>query len=1741
VRGRDASVALVSALALAACAATDTSTTSATDTPTTSASRASATIAFERIQISADFTCEGAAFTDLDRDGDQDVIAGPYWHEGPDFSRKHALYEPKVFDPKGYSDAFFTWPEDFDGDGYQDLLYVTFPGRWAAWYRNPLGDPQRGAGHWERHEVLPSVDNESPAFVDVTGDGRRELVFHTGRRFGWAGPDPADPTAPWTFHPLSREFELGPFVHGLGVGDVDGDGRLDVLWRAGWFRQPPVLEGDPEWEFHAHAFGDRYGGAQMHVDDVDGDGDGDVITSLAAHHFGLAWFEQVRTSDGISFVEHRFMDDEPIDSPHGVRFGELHALDLCDVDGDGALDIVTGKRWWSHGAEGDPEPGSKPVVYWFQRARTPDGVDWVPHLVDDDSGVGVALATGDVDGDALPDVVVGNKRGVFVLAQRRSIGAPVPAAGAEKPTFDFESGDLRGWTISGHAFVGQPIEGDAPGARQRESSLHAGARWIGGFEKVGDGPTGSMTSAPFAVEAPWASFLVGGGGDASTRVEVVLAQDQRVLFRTSGAYYESMQRVSVDLSAHVGRPIFLRLVDESSGGWGHVNFDDFRFHAEEPRFERPAGVPAILVVDEVLHAGLAADEAARAMQLATGARVEVVAAEPELHQPIALAVDDRGRLWVAEAFEYPTRAEGDVGRDDVVVFEDKDGDGRHETRTVFLAGLNLVSGLEVGYGGAWIGAAPYLWFVPDADGDLVPDGPPQKVLDGWAFDDTHETLNAFNWGPDGWLYGCHGVFTHSRVGAPGTPDSERTPIDAGVWRFDPRTRRFEVFAWGTSNPWGVDFDQHGQCLITACVIPHLWHMVQGGRYQRQGGSHFDAYAYDEIETIADHRHYLGADPHGGNLRSNSAGGGHAHCGALVALGSAFPPAWRGNVLMGNIHGNRIVADRLERSGSGFVGRHADNYLVANDKWFRAIALEEGADGAVYLIDWYDQQACHLTTPESWDRTNGRLYRVAFGPRVAVPPDLAAQSSRELVAALASEREWLARHALRLLHERGPDPALHAELARGVRDGADDVRRLRSLWALGATGGLDEVLARQFLAAPDEDVVAWTVQLLLEDRSVEPATLAELVRLARASTSARVRLYLASALQRLPVADRWELAAALLARGEDAADQNIPCVLWYGVEPLVPLDPGRALRLASEARIERVARHLVRRAGAEPALHAELVRALAARDNAPHRGWMLAEFQAGIGDQRRLPMPPGWAELRAQLARDPSAEVRDLATALAAVLGDPASFPALRARLADGQQPFEARVAALEGLARGGDPALCGQLRGLLDDEALRGDVLRALVACDDPAVAAEVLARWPTFSPDERRDALNLLSSRRAWAAPLLDALAVGTIARGDVGAFVVRKIENLGDPALVTRVAEVWGRVQATPEAKRRRIDDLKSRLTQAALAGADLPRGRDLYARTCQQCHALFERGGNVGPELTGANRSDLEYLLSNAIDPNAVVAKDYWMTVLSLDDGRLVTGIQVASTPSSITLRAENEDLVVARDEIEESRVAEISLMPEGLLDALGEDEVRDLVAYLQSPKQVPRLATPVNAGEFFDGKSLAGWRGADCWSVSDGEIVGRTAGLPRNEFLRSELELRDFSLSLEVRLVGDEGNSGIQFRSSELEDGEMVGYQADVGPGWWGALYEENARGLLAAATGEEHAVKDGWNRYVIEARGRRVRTWINGQACVDLDDPAGAVGGIVALQIHSGGATEVRFRNLVLEVFEPAVEPAVAPR
>jgi putative membrane-bound dehydrogenase-like protein len=1311
----------------------------------------------------------------------------------------------------------------------------------------------------------------------------------------------------------------------------------------------------------------------------------------------------------------------------------------------------------------------------------------------------------------------------------------LPVGADSKPlNLDFETGTLKDWTAEGEAFAGQPIKGDTVARRRGDmKSRHQGQYWVGGYEVGGDRPQGTLTSVPFTVTHPWCSFLVGGGPHETTCVELVRKDTGEVFSRTSGIEEEDLRRVVADLRPYRGKEIFIRLVDRHSGHWGHVNFDDFRFHSKKPDVP-PRKMPQ--APDVYKYAGLPPDKAAAAMTVPEDFTVKLFAAEPDVCQPIALCLDDRGRLWVAEAYSYPIRRPDKEAKDRIVVFEDTDGDGHFDKRTVFMEGLNLVSGLEVGFGGVWIGAAPYLLFVPVKDGEDKPAGEPRVLLDGWAYQDTHETLNTFSWGPDGWLYGCHGVFTHSRVGKPGTPDRERVPLNAGVWRYHPTRHVFEVFAQGTSNPWGLDFNDRGQAFCEACVIPHCFHIIQGARYLRQAGEHFNPYTYADINTIADHLHWQGANPWAAIDRSGSLGGGHAHCGTLIYLGGAWPAEYRDRMFMGNIHGHRLNVDILKPKGSGYVAGHGKDFLLANDTWARFINMRCGPDGNVYLLDWYDRQACHHGDPKVWDRSNGRIYKICHRGTKPVQADLRKLSAGELVELQLNPNDWYVRHARRLLQERGGSPAVHEGLEKIAFGHADETRRLRGLWALHVTGGLTSERIDKGLADSFPHVRAWTIQLALEAGKASPKLLDKLAEMARGDSSPVVRLYLASGLQRLPLAQRWDVLAALAAHGEDAGDHNLPLMYWYAAEPLAGAEPGRALDLALAAKVPPLLAFTARRiaSAATPEAVGLLVAAVARSDKTEVQTTLLRSLREGLKGRPQVAMPRSWVETAARLRNSSDSGIRTLVLSLGVTFGDPAALAETR-RVLMKETDSGTRQAALAALLDARDKALPPLLHELLADAALRGAALRALGAFDDPRTPAAILAVYGSLNSAEKRDAVATLAARAAYGKALMEAVAAKKVSATDVPADLVRQLRNLHDKELDRRIAEVWGLVRTTP-AERLQLMAHYRRMLRAPAAPPDLALGRALFAKTCAQCHTLFGAGGKVGPDITGSNRPNLDYLLENILDPSAVIPKEYAATLVELKNGRVVTGIVRGETPAAVTVVTANETLTVPRNEIESLQPSTTSMMPDDLLKPLNDSEVRSLVAYLQSPIQVPILATADNARDLFNGKDLSGWVGdPKLWKVEDGEIVGRTAGLSRNEFLKSERIAADFRLTLKVKLTPNKENSGIQFRSEALPGGEVKGPQADIGAGWWGKLYEEHGRGLLWDRSGEQHVKADDWNTYEVLAEGSRVRTWINGQLCVDIDDPKIPRRGIFALQLHSGGPMEVRFKDLRLEVKAAAAD------
>ncbi len=1154
---------------------------------------------------------------------------------------------------------------------------------------------------------------------------------------------------------------------------------------------------------------------------------------------------------------------------------------------------------------------------------------------------------------------------------------------------DFETGDLRDWKAEGDAFEGQPVRGDTVHARRSDmASGHTGNFWVGTYEPKGDKVQGVLSSEPFKVTQPWASFLVGGGSRPETCVELVDLATMKPFLTVSGTDREDMRPVIVDLTQHLGKEIFLNLVDHRTDGWGHLNFDDFRLHAVRPKL--PGAVTAEELrkkqpppTDTVAFAGLSPAEAVKAATLPPGFRLHLAAAEPDVRQPIAFCDDDRGRLWVAEGFTYPKRREEGQGLDRVLCLEDTDGDHVFDRRTVVLENLNLVSGLEWGFGGLWIGAAPHLLFVPIKDGDVpAAAGPAQVLLDGWDYlRDTHETLNTFSWGPDGWLYGCHGVFCPSHVGKPGASEQERQWVDAAVWRYHPTKHRFEVFAEGTSNPWGLDFDEHGQAWIEACVIPHLWHMIQGGRYQRQGGEHYTVgpeetarneasrqkggrkpvfpYVYEDIKTVADHLHYAGADgPHAGNGRSDGAGGGHAHAGMMAYLGTSWPAEYRGNLFLGNIHGQRLNREIPERQGSGYVGHHGPDFLNFNDTWSQTLNHRLDPDGSVYIIDWYDKNQCHHNNVDGHDRSNGRIYKIVYNNQPKTSVDLARLTDLDLAKLVTSPNEWMSRHARRLIQERaarnGFSPEAVAFLEKGLGSSAPEVEKLRLQWALHLAA--PKSLATKQLAETDagEFTRGWALQLALEDKTPDDALLNTLAKLAATDPSPVVRRYVASGLQRLPVAQRWPALAALLQHTEDASDHNLPLLYWYAAEGGVATDADQALALLKTCRIPKVREFIVRRlavAGVDSGLMAKLAPLLTESADVQFHLDLLRGWETALRGRRSAPLPAGWAQVEKTLADSPSTEVRTLVRSLSLTYGSTAALDSLRRTVADTRATTAERLAALDSLLAARDAQLPALLRKLLGDASLRAAALRGLGTFDDPATAPAILAVYVGLSPNEKRDALNTLAGRLSHAKLLLAAVTENKVPRTDLTAELVRQLRAFKDPALSRQLDDFWGLVKESAPDQQKTIEKYRAIYTAGGSQPGDASRGRVVFNQLCSQCHHLFDTGGAVGPDITGANRSDVGYLLENILYPNAVIPMDYRIATIALKDGRVLTGIVKERTAQVVVVQTANEKLTLPAAEVSKVEMSETSMMPEGLVSQLNEQQLRDLLFYLSRPGQVP----------------------------------------------------------------------------------------------------------------------------------------------------------------------------------------------
>jgi putative membrane-bound dehydrogenase-like protein len=956
---------------------------------------------------------------------------------------------------------------------------------------------------------------------------------------------------------------------------------------------------------------------------------------------------------------------------------------------------------------------------------------------------------------------------------------------------------------------------------------------------------------------------------------------------------------------------------------------------------------------------LTPEDAVKRIALPPGFKATLFAGEPDVQQPISMSTDSRGRLWVVENYTY---MEGGKGyekklRDRVIVLEDTNHDGRFDKRTVFWDKGQRVTSVVCGFGGVWILAAPDLLFFPDSDGNDVPDGEPEVVLTGWAGDDAHHTIvNGLKWGPDGWLYGRQGILGTSFVGRPGTSKAERIAINAGIWRYHPTRKVFEAVAHGTTNPWGMDWNDMGEAFFINTVIGHLWHVIPGAHYQRMFGEDFDRHTYGLIAQHADHYHWdtgqTWQDSRSARGLTDILGGGHAHVGLMFYLGNNWPAKYRDTLFTLNLHGHRLNNDIVVRSGSGYVGKHGQDMMKDDDEWFRPIDLMYGSDGGVFIADWSDVGECHEN--DGVHRTSGRIYKINYGEQSTEDfGDLARKSDAELVQLQLNPNEWFVRQARLVLQERaaqGRDMTkVHADLKTMFNQQKEPAKKLRALWALYVTGGTTEAWLRKQLSHSNENVRSWAVRLLFDDGKVSDAARQDFVSLAKKDKSGLVRLYLAAALQKMPAEKRWELAAALVKHEEDASDHNMPLMDWYGIEPLPVVDPMRSTDLFKESQIPLVRKFLVRRLTEEsnaapinvllklassPALQSDVLDGMAEAMN----GWKQAK------------VPAAWSEFAGKINEGTNVVLIKKARNLGITFGDPNAIEASKNLVTDHSVSDSERRETLEKLIEKRPDGLPGLLQSALLDKALAVTAVRGLMTYDDPATPALIIGRYKNFGESERTEVIGALVSREGSARALLNAVAEGKIDRRDISPFQARQISSLKDASLHEQLKEVWGDIRSTGDEKKQLIAKYKSDLTPERLKKADLSRGRAVFNKTCALCHTLYGQGAKIGPDLTGSGRADLSYLLENVVDPSAIVGVDYRVSSVTLKDGRELSGIIKNKTERTLTVQGMTETTTTERSEIEEMRNSSLSLMPEGLLESLSEEQRADLIAYLMSPKQV-----------------------------------------------------------------------------------------------------------------------------------------------------------------------------------------------
>ncbi|MHC4877416.1 MAG: PVC-type heme-binding CxxCH protein [Planctomycetota bacterium] len=973
------------------------------------------------------------------------------------------------------------------------------------------------------------------------------------------------------------------------------------------------------------------------------------------------------------------------------------------------------------------------------------------------------------------------------------------------------------------------------------------------------------------------------------------------------------------------------------------------------RHDKPPGPP------------ISAQEAVKKMTVPEGFSVEIVAAEPDVVNPVGMAIDERGRFWVTESFEYPRRSPG-PGRDRVKVLEDTDADGKVDTVSVFLGGLNIPSGIAVGHGGVWVANSPDILFVPDADRDGVADGKPQVVVTGFGRTDTHELPNSLTWGPDGWLYGLNGVFNHSHVRYPeNNPNFDKDhpgwKFTCALFRINPRTREFQIFAEGTSNPWGVAFNDDGEAFLSACVIDHLWHITETGYYHRQGGP-YPPFTW-KIESIVDHKHQKAA-----------------YCGIHWFDSDAYPEKYRRKLYMGNIHGGCINSDRLEKNGSTYKGLPEPDFLTANDAWFMPVVQKTGSDGCLYILDWYDRYHCYQDAnadPEGIERAKGRLYRVRYkqSPRVEKGFDLAKKADDELIDLLGVPNDYVRWTATRLLQERGSTQIVDGLVTLLADDAVPQIQRRHAMFALVGISVLHPQheqqvtgpIARLYLNDNDAVIRARAGHTLLRLPKLQQNLFANVDKADWSQLKFEDRpaeMNLATAINLSTVPDsRTTLEGFLLLLAAESDDPLIPRIIWQNLHPRLETMASEFVAMLSQERflkavnatqmMPRIVERILGRKSQDLTPVAALFELLT--DDETGSSDLAAQTLDVLAQRVQTRQIKGeQLDQLASLMREPVADILDRenesrlrrsALLLAASWKDETGLTAARVVLANARSD-DYRLAALRVLVSVRDEEALGLVEKiLLSDETsakLRAGVIASLGDHTHERVASVVLAGYQKLNEEYiRPKAIELLTQRSSWAKELLKAIGKKQVPVNSLNQNQVRRLLEGGDEELKQLVEKHWGTIRTTRDPKRVELIAEMKKFIRAN--PGDAGKGAAVFKKVCGQCHKIYGEGAEVGPDITANGRGNFDQLLSNVFDPSLVIGASYQARTVITSEGRVLTGLPVEENDQRIVLKVQGGKLeTIPRGEIDVVKVSELSMMPEQLEKQLKPEELADLFAFL-----------------------------------------------------------------------------------------------------------------------------------------------------------------------------------------------------